>query len=67
MTLPLMIAIILGVHSVAYAFPQVKIVTTAVDKEVNECFHIMPGIGLYPINYISEYIKIVSKMTIVLH
>ncbi|PVD23688.1 hypothetical protein C0Q70_16961, partial [Pomacea canaliculata] len=34
-----------GVHSVAYAFPKVKIVTTAVDKEVNEKFHILPGIG----------------------
>ncbi|KAK7502256.1 hypothetical protein BaRGS_00006620 [Batillaria attramentaria] len=34
-----------GVHSVAYAFPAVKIVTTAVDKEVNDDFHILPGIG----------------------
>ena len=35
----------LGVHSVAYAFPKVKIVTTAVDKAVNDKFHILPGIG----------------------
>lgn len=35
----------LGVHSVAYAFPKVKIVTTAVDKEVNDQFHILPGLG----------------------
>lgn len=35
----------MGIHSVAYAFPQVKIITTAVDKEVNELFHIIPGIG----------------------
>lgn len=35
----------MGVHSVAYAFPQVKIITTAVDKEVNDLFHIIPGIG----------------------
>lgn len=34
-----------GVHNVAYAFPKVKIVTTAVDEEVNENFHILPGIG----------------------
>ena len=34
-----------GVHSVAYAFPKVKIVTTAVDKAVNDKFHILPGIG----------------------
>lgn len=35
----------MGVHSVAYAFPQVKIITTAVDKKVNHVFHIIPGIG----------------------
>lgn len=35
----------MGVHSVAYAFPQVKIITTAVDKKVNHLFHIIPGIG----------------------
>lgn len=35
----------MGVHSVAYAFPRVRIITTAVDKEVNEQFHIVPGIG----------------------
>ncbi|KAJ8305889.1 hypothetical protein KUTeg_016434 [Tegillarca granosa] len=34
-----------GVYTVAYAFPKVKIVTTAVDKEVNDKFHILPGIG----------------------
>lgn len=34
-----------GVHSVAYAFPRVRIITTAVDKEVNDQFHIIPGIG----------------------
>ncbi|PKU32136.1 uridine-cytidine kinase-like 1 [Limosa lapponica baueri] len=36
----------MGVHSVAYAFPRVRIITTAVDKRVNEEFHIIPGIGL---------------------
>lgn len=35
----------MGVHSVAYAFPRVRIITTAVDKKVNEEFHIIPGIG----------------------
>ncbi|XP_014664424.1 PREDICTED: uridine-cytidine kinase-like 1 isoform X2 [Priapulus caudatus] len=34
-----------GVHSVAYAFPKVKIVTTAVDRILNDQFHIVPGIG----------------------
>lgn len=38
----------MGVHSVAYAFPQVKIITTAVDKKVNDLFHIIPGIGEKP-------------------
>ena len=39
------IFIFAGVHTVAYAFPKVKIVTTAVDKVVNEKFHIEPGLG----------------------
>uniref|UniRef100_A0A8C3U5K9 uridine/cytidine kinase n=1 Tax=Catharus ustulatus TaxID=91951 RepID=A0A8C3U5K9_CATUS len=37
----------MGVHSVAYAFPRVHIITTAVDKRVNEEFHIIPGIDRY--------------------
>ncbi|XP_021350989.1 uridine-cytidine kinase-like 1 isoform X3 [Mizuhopecten yessoensis] len=40
-----------GVHSVAYAFPKVKIVTTAVDKQVNDKFHILPGIGNFGDRY----------------
>lgn len=35
----------MGVHSVAYAFPSVRIITTAVDKRVNDLFRIIPGIG----------------------
>lgn len=35
----------LGVHSVAYAFPHVKIITTAVDKSVDDLLHVIPGIG----------------------
>ena len=34
-----------GVHTLAYAFPQVRLVTTAVDPEVSDQFHILPGIG----------------------
>jgi hypothetical protein len=34
-----------GVHSVAYAFPKVKLVTTAVDPRINDRFYILPGIG----------------------
>ncbi|XP_065142386.1 uridine-cytidine kinase-like 1 isoform X2 [Paramisgurnus dabryanus] len=41
----------MGVHSVAYAFPQVKIITTAVDKQVNHLFHIIPGIGNFGDRY----------------
>ena len=34
-----------GVHTIAYAFPGVKIITSAVDPEINDRFHVMPGIG----------------------
>jgi hypothetical protein len=33
------------VHTIAYAFPNVKIVTSAVDPEINEKFHVLPGMG----------------------
>ncbi|XP_041953897.1 uridine-cytidine kinase-like 1a isoform X1 [Alosa sapidissima] len=35
----------LGVHSVAYAFPRVRIITTAVDESVDDLLHVIPGIG----------------------
>lgn len=35
----------LGVHSVAYAFPRVKIITTAVDQSLDDLLHVLPGIG----------------------
>ncbi|XP_034551588.1 uridine-cytidine kinase-like 1a isoform X2 [Notolabrus celidotus] len=35
----------LGVQSVAYAFPKVKIITTAVDKSLDDLLHVIPGIG----------------------
>uniref|UniRef100_A0AAZ3PC54 Uridine-cytidine kinase 1-like 1a n=1 Tax=Oncorhynchus tshawytscha TaxID=74940 RepID=A0AAZ3PC54_ONCTS len=35
----------LGVHWVAYAFPKVKIITTAVDKGVDDFLQAIPGIG----------------------
>ncbi|XP_041951363.1 uridine-cytidine kinase-like 1 isoform X3 [Alosa pseudoharengus] len=41
----------MGVHSVAYAFPKVRIITTAVDKRVNDKFHIIPGIGNFGDRY----------------
>ena len=32
-----------GVHTIA--FPNVRIVTSAVDQEINDKFHVLPGIG----------------------
>jgi len=40
-----------GVHTIAYAFPRVKIVTTAVDPEINDKFHVLPGIGNFGDRY----------------
>ncbi|XP_063236971.1 uridine-cytidine kinase-like 1 [Bacillus rossius redtenbacheri] len=40
-----------GVHTIAYAFPGVRIVTTAVDPEINEKFHVIPGIGNFGDRY----------------
>ncbi|CAD5226000.1 unnamed protein product [Bursaphelenchus xylophilus] len=40
-----------GVHSIAYAFPKVKLVTTAVDNRINELCHIIPGMGNFGDRY----------------
>ncbi|XP_024937099.1 uridine-cytidine kinase-like 1 isoform X2 [Cephus cinctus] len=40
-----------GVHTIAYAFPQVKIVTSALDPEINERFYVLPGIGNFGDRY----------------
>lgn len=40
-----------GVHNVAYAFPKVRIVTTAVDPELSENCYIIPGIGNFGDRY----------------
>lgn len=40
-----------GVNSIAYAFPKVKLVTTAVDSHINECCHIIPGMGNFGDRY----------------
>lgn len=40
-----------GVHSIAYAFPRVLMITTEVDPEVNDKFYILPGIGNYGDRY----------------
>lgn len=41
----------LGVHSVAYVYPEVKIVTSAMDESVNDSYHIIPGVGNYGDRY----------------
>ncbi|CAH3161870.1 unnamed protein product [Porites lobata] len=40
-----------GVHTIAYAYPNVKIITAAVDHEVNDKYHIIPGIGNFGDRY----------------
>ncbi|XP_071857257.1 uridine-cytidine kinase-like 1 isoform X1 [Bombus fervidus] len=40
-----------GVHSIAYAFPRVKIVTSALDPVINEKFYVLPGIGNFGDRY----------------
>ncbi|KAJ1529518.1 hypothetical protein ONE63_006291 [Megalurothrips usitatus] len=40
-----------GVHSIAYAFPNVQIVTSALDKEINDKFYVLPGIGNFGDRY----------------
>ncbi|XP_040579729.1 uridine-cytidine kinase-like 1 [Lepeophtheirus salmonis] len=52
-----------GVHTIAYAFPEVKIVTTAVDKEINEKFHVVPGIGNFGDRYFGTEPMICSFQT----
>lgn len=41
----------LGVHSVAYAYPDVKIITSAIDGTVDDNYHILPGVGNYGDRY----------------
>lgn len=46
-----------GVHTIAYAFPSVQIVTTAVDPEINERFYVLPGIGNFGDRYFGTEFK----------
>ena len=54
-----------GVHTIASAFPKVKIVTASVDPETNEEFHIVPGIGNYI--YLFTYIFFVLHVPFSMH
>lgn len=40
-----------GVHAIAYAYPKVKLITTAMDPDVADNFHILPGIGNFGDRY----------------
>eukprot|EP00092_Neocalanus_flemingeri_P001445 GFUD01001543.1.p1 GENE.GFUD01001543.1~~GFUD01001543.1.p1 ORF type:complete len:545 (+),score=102.52 GFUD01001543.1:118-1752(+) len=49
-----------GVHAIAYAFPSVKIITSAVDPEVNDSFQIVPGMGNFGNRYFGTEPKSVN-------
>lgn len=40
-----------GVNSIAYAFPRVNLVTTAVDNHINQLCNIIPGMGNFGDRY----------------
>ncbi|EJW88507.1 uridine kinase [Wuchereria bancrofti] len=40
-----------GVHSLAYAFPKVTLLTTAVDPHINELYYVIPGMGNFGDRY----------------
>jgi uridine kinase len=40
-----------GIRNVSYAFPKVRIVTTAVDPEIDSNYHIVPGLGNFGDRY----------------
>ena len=58
-----MLMAVSGVHTIAYAFPKVKIVTTAVDPEINEKFYVLPGIGNFANRYFGTEPQKMSSIT----
>src|SRR3990167_8124910 len=40
-----------GIHTIAYAFPSVKIATTSVDDKVSDQYLILPGVGNFGDRY----------------
>lgn len=40
-----------GVHQLAYAFPRVTLVTSAVDPYINEQYYVIPGLGNFGDRY----------------
>lgn len=51
----------IGVHSIAYMYPKVRIVSSAVDPEINEKFFVKPGIGNFGDRYFGT--GIAQKLT----
>ena len=46
-----LIATSLGVNTIATAFPKVIVVTSEIDAELNDRFHIIPGFGNFGDRY----------------
>ncbi|KJH48475.1 uridine kinase [Dictyocaulus viviparus] len=44
-----------GVHALAYAFPKVRLITTAVDSHVSDNFYVLPGMGNFGDRYYGTY------------
>ncbi|KAJ1346542.1 hypothetical protein KIN20_001359 [Parelaphostrongylus tenuis] len=40
-----------GVHALAYAFPKVRLITTAVDSHLSDNFYVLPGMGNFGDRY----------------
>ena len=40
-----------GIHNIAYAYPNVKIVTTTTEDRVNDQYFILPGVGNFGDRY----------------
>lgn len=51
---------VLSVHSVAYAFPRVKLVTTAVDKSLDDFLNVVPGMGEHRLHLQNRMYLLVS-------
>lgn len=50
-----------GLQRIAYAFPRVKLVTTAVDPELDEVGRIIPGLGNFGDRYFGTEIPLTSN------
>ncbi|XGW30406.1 hypothetical protein V3C99_009409 [Haemonchus contortus] len=44
-----------GVHALAYAFPKVRLITTAVDAQISDNFYVLPGMGNFGDRYYGTY------------